>query len=228
MIKPILFNSEMVKAILDGRKTVTRRPIKPGPLAHCFLGSEDEGHTFDFLCGECRDGVFVDWVISVVAPFVPGDVLWVRESWAEMPYGVVYRADDEEPEGWDADDRWNPSIHMKKSSARLFLQVKSINVEHLNDITEEGALSEGAPNEWPMSPIYCSFCKGEGFVDAVHPVSLGHMEIECPYCAEATVRFSNLWNSTVKPADLPTYGWDSNPWVWVIEFEKCDRPEGFL
>ena len=186
MIKPILFNSEMVKAILDGRKTVTRRPIKPRPPAHCFLGSEDEGHTFDFLCGKNRDGVFVDWVVSVVAPFVPGDVLWVRECWAKDSFtdGYIYPT-----EIVGAGQKWRPSIHMPKDAARIFLRVTSVRAEKLQEIDDSGVVAEG-------------------------------LEIGC--------FFDDLWNSTIKPADRLTYGWDSNPWVWVIEFEKCDRPEGFL
>lgn len=160
-------------------------------------------------------------------PCQPGDVLWVRETWAEMPYGFVYRADCEEPEGWDLDDRWRPSIHMRKAAARVFLRVKSVRVERLKDITEDGALAEGVPDERPMSPVYCPYCKGEGTVGALHPASLGYMEVDCPRCAKATERFANLWNSTVKSADLPAYGWEANPWVWVIEFERCDKPEEF-
>ena len=186
MIRPILFNTEMVKAILDGRKTVTRRPIKPRPPAHCFLGSEDEGHTFDFLCGEYRYGAFVDLVVSVVAPFVPGDVLWVRECWAKDSFtdGYIYPT-----EIVGAGQKWRPSIHMPKDAARIFLRVTSVRAEKLQEIDDSGVVAEG-------------------------------LEIGC--------FFDDLWNSTIKPADRLTYGWDSNPWVWVIEFEKCDRPEGFL
>ena len=69
--------------------------------------------------------------------------MYVRETWAEMTYGYVYRADDERPEGWDSDDRWRPSIHMPKEIARIFMRVKSVRIERLNDMAEEDAMAEG-------------------------------------------------------------------------------------
>ena len=230
MIKPILFNSEMAKAIMEGRKTATRRTALKSDELREFKSSEHpEGWWF-------RGRVFRTWdnamrsILGVMSMcrFRTGDILWVREAWSEMPYGFVYRADGEEPDGWDSDDRWSPSIQMPRKAARLFLRVTSVRVEPLQDITEEGALAEGVPDEWPMDPVYCPYCKGEGLAGAIHPVSLGYMEIDCPRCAKARDRFANLWDSTIKPKDRATYGWTSNPWVWVIEFERCDRPEGFV
>ncbi len=220
MIKPMLFSTDMVRAILEDRKTVTRRVVKPQP----------DGRPVPMTKDSCWPGYFaIQGTEKVVRlPYQPGDILWVRETWAEMPYGFVYRADGEEPDGWDSDDRWSPSIHMPRKAARLFLRVTSVRVEPLQDITEEGALAEGVPDEWPMDPVYCPYCKGEGLAGAIHPVSLGYMEIDCPRCAKARDRFANLWDSTIKPKDRATYGWTSNPWVWVIEFERCDRPEGFV
>ena len=220
MIKQILFNTEMVRAILDGRKTCTRRAVKPRP----------EGKPTPMTANSCYPGCFaIGGTPKVIQPpFQPGDILWVRETWAEMPYGFVYRADGEEPEGWEPDDHWHPSIHMPKKAARLFLRATGIRAERLKDVTEESALAEGVPDEWPMSPVYCPYCKGEGMVGSYHPVSLGYMDIDCGHCAKATARFANLWNSTVNSPDRPVYGWDANPWVWVIEFERCERPEGFV
>ncbi len=219
MIKPMLFNMEMVRAILEGRKTVTRRSIRPQP----------EGRPIRMTVNSCYPGCYaIEGTPMVIQPpCQPGDVLWVRETWAEMPYGFVYRADCEEPEGWDPDDKWRPSIHMRKVAARVFLLVKSVRAERLKDITEEGALAEGVPDEWPMPPVYCPYCKGEGTVGALHPGSLGYMEVDCPRCAKAAKRFANLWDSTVKPADRLVYGWEANPWVWVIEFERYEKPEGW-
>lgn len=225
MIRPILFNTEMVKAILDGRKTVTRRPVKPRPPAHCFLGSEDEGHTFDFLCGENRDGVFVDWVVSVVAPFVPGDVLWVRETWTpycmnkENPMKYIYIHGDYCYKATSLDDcrdcdhlsicKWRRSIHMPKEAARIFLRVTDVSVERIQEIDNESARAEGC----------------DGRYSGPHDGATSDWIQNYDFSVE---RFQTLWDSTIKPENLPAYGWNANPWVWVIEFEKCDRPEGFL
>lgn len=229
MIKPMFFNTEMVRAILEERKSVTRRvALKSDELRSFPCSSYPDGWWFRGRVYASKDKAMcsVEGVMRL-CEYHPGDVLWVRETWAEMPYGIVYRADGEEPEGWDQDDRWRPSIHMRKDVARIFLRVKSVRVERLKDISEEGALAEGVPDEWPMSPVYCPYCKGEGTVGAIHPVSLGYMEVDCPRCAKATERFANLWDSTVKPFNRPAYGWEANPWVWVIEFERCDKPEEF-
>lgn len=203
-MKPILFNTEMVRALLDGRKTVMRRVVNPQPM--CFgpniAYTDHEADLFydanvgRLRCRVCgcfpqysREGTEVShyWEPS----YKPGDVIYVRETWAELPYGYVYRADDECPEGWDRDDRWRPSIHMPKELARLFLRVNSVRIERLSDITEEDAVAEGfpgvpagkdSPPEW----------------------------------------FSQLWNKTIKPIERDVYGWDASPYVWVIEFEKIN------
>ena len=181
--KPILFNTEMVRAIRDGRKTQTRRIIKPQPTCPRWnnigwLGWDD-GHGY-----------------QIVAPCSPGDILWVRETWSEMPYGFVYRADNERPEGWDHEDRWHPSIHMPKEAARIFLRVKYVRPEQLNDMDEDDAIAEGFPD----SPAGTD-----------SPLE----------------RFATLWDKTIKRVDLKKYGWYANPWVWVIEFERCEKPEGW-
>lgn len=172
--KPILFNTEMVKAILDGRKTQTRRVIR-----------FPEGTTGRLPEGGARDYVYYLGGIKR-PPYQPGDILWVRETWAKMPYGYVYRADDEAPEGWDSADRWRPSIHMPRKAARLFLLVENVRIERLQDMTDDDAVAEGFSGL--MTP----------------PLAW----------------FADLWSRTVKPADLPRYGWSANPWVWVIEFER--------
>ena len=181
--KPILFNTEMVKAILDERKTQTRRIIKPQPSAPRWnnigwLGWDD-GHG-------CR----------MKPPCEQGDVLWVREAWSEMPYGFVYRADGEAPVGWDADDCWHPSIHMPKEAARIFLRIKDVRIELLQAMDEEAAIAEG-------------------FADS--PAGAG----------SPLMRFVELWDKTIKRGDLREFGYHANPWVWVIEFERCEKPEGW-
>lgn len=185
-VKPILFNTKMVQAILEGRKTQTRRVIKqfvPGDAQFGYTAFTPGGNIF------CR-GNFADGYGEKFykLPYLPGDVLWVRETWAEMPYGYVYRADGE-PVGWDAYDRWNPSIHMPKEAARIFLRVTGVRVERLQEISRDSAISEGC--------------------NAAIPV----------------LEFKAIWDTTIKPADRDKYGWDASPWVWVIRFERCEKPE---
>ena len=98
--------------------------------------------------------------------------------------------------------RWHPSIHMPKEAARLFLRVKNVRVERLQDIDEEGAKAEGA-----------NFQEGK------------HVGVEEKMRCSAVARFAEIWNRTIQPEDIGLYGWDANPWVWVIEFERCEKPE---
>ena len=221
-MKPILFNTDMVRAILKGRKTVTRRVMKPQPWGTCpNTGGDHElepdnffgGVATGFVCARCGQGVCPPHMKYPVGEALfrpmcwPGDILYVRETWAEMPYGYVYRADDESPEGWDNDDRWRPSIHMPNEAARLFLRVKSVRAERLQDITEEQARAEGCDGR-------CN-CPSSGA-----PGSLSCVERDF-----SIEKFESVWDSTIKHDDLLLYGWDANPWVWVIEFERCERPE---
>lgn len=197
-IKPILFNTEMVRAILDGRKSCTRRLVKPEPQGY-FEVSEEPLYVYDTDGNQGK----------ITPPYQPGDILYVRETWhkyikrvgkgescrfAEF-YG--YRASVANSE--DADEPWRPSIHMPKEAARIWLKVTEVRVERLQEITPQGAWKEGAR---------CS---------CLHPV---------PDCAGNKIAFVNIWNSTIKKSDLDRYGWDANPWVWVIEFERCEKPEG--
>lgn len=235
-MKPILFNTEMVKALLDGRKTVTRRLVKPQPSKKASWLDKCAGvYTFS-------DATFPH------EPYSSGDILYVRETWGIAGFNpesnemfVEYKADGananivlpEEKfqkyyEGMsEAEPDWHPSIHMPKGAARIFLRVTDVRVERLQEITEEQAVKEGVPADWPMDKVYCHICKGEGLIGAVHPVSLGFMEVECPHCEKGTSRFQNLWNSTIKPTDLPLYGWDASPWVWVIGFEKISKEDAY-
>lgn len=153
-MKPILFNSDMVRAILDERKTCTRRVVKPQPKdAYAIIDSDDETHTFDLLCGNrVAGGLLADWAETVKAPYWPGDFLYVRETWTAWsrtmgtPPVLYYKADGNAPDGI----KWRPSIHMPKEAARIFLRVTNVRVEHLQDITEEQAVAEGA------LPVYLS------------------------------------------------------------------------
>lgn len=194
-IKPILFNTEMVRAILDGRKDATRRIVKgfiPDDAVWGYTAFTPKGYI------SCR-GTFADGYGEKFfkLPCEPGDILYVRETWKKAPNGYYYYED------WQRNDiadvtKWKPSIHMPKEAARIWLKVTDVRVERLQEITADSIRNEG------LSSL------------AVH---CGDMEI-------ALKEWENLWNSTIKKSDLDRYGWDENPYVWVIEFERCEKPEG--
>lgn len=172
-ILPILFNTEMVRAILDGRKTCTRRLVKPQPTAH-----------YGTLC--------------IKSPYQPGDILYVRETWMDYAGLIMYKADCNKYKLESlnfAGFGWKPSIHMPKNVARIWLKVTDVRVERLQEITSEQICREGVETEYPH------VLNGE----------------------EKRYAFSVLWNSTIKKSDLDRYGWHANPWVWVIEFEQCEK-----
>ena len=194
-IKPILFNTEMVRAILDGRKDATRRIVKgyiPDDAVWGYTAFTPKGYI------SCR-GTFADGYGEKFfkLPCEPGDILYVRETWKKAPNGYYYYED------WQRNDiadvtKWKPSIHMPKEAARIWLKVTDVRVERLQDITSEQIGREGVEVEYPH------VLNGE----------------------EKRYAFSRLWDSTIKKSDLDRYGWNASPWVWVIEFERCEKPEG--
>ena len=139
-MKPILFNTEMVRAILEGRKTVTRRSVKFGRGQNPkWSGYVPDG---DVLYGSNN-------IPAAKAPCQAGDVLWVRETWTSVPDGsYVYKASVECPDAWRG--TWHPSIHMPKEAARIFLQVKEVRVERLQEMTLKDAAMEGMDLQGPM------------------------------------------------------------------------------
>jgi len=204
-VKPILFNTDMVRAILESRKTVTRRVVKPQPeenrihkLGYCIAGDKDDIGKFGF--GSDEYGGTISWARP---PYNPDDILYVRETWQKTyindgtthptNFKYEYKASDEQRTVY----RWNPSIHMPNEAARIWLKVTNVRVERLQDISTRQIENEGVETEEP-------FClNGEEIIYA----------------------FSQLWDSTIKKADIRRYGWKSNPWVWVIEFERCEKPQ---
>lgn len=240
--KPILFNTEMVRAILEGRKTVTRRVIKHD-IDAILSSPYHQEHP------ETPDKILIEKLC--LPPYKKEDILYVRETWnygyietSDIPEkidmwfeqtnpndncgeyiktlcGYFYKADEDAP-GRDIGMIWRPSIHMPKEAARIFLRVTDVRVERLQEITEEQAEKEGMPDSlsYPINPIYCPICHGNGIVGGYNPESLGFEDKECPDCNTSVKRFRNLWNSTIKKNDIDRYGWDANPWVWVIEFER--------
>lgn len=210
--RPILFNTEMVRVILDGRKSCTRRIVKHDVEA--ILNSPyHKEHP------EVEDKQIISKLCMPL--YQPGDILYVRETfawcpcwdcgldttpdgcknpviydWKKKEHGCyMYRASCEDSK-YSSADTWHPSIHMPKEAARIFLKVTDVRVERLQEIDIEGIRNEGLSS----AAVHCR-----------------DMEI-------ALKEWEILWNSTIKKSDLDRYGWDANPYVWVIEFERCEKP----
>ena len=184
-VLPILFNTEMVRVILGDKKTCTRRVVK-------FLPGENPQWT-----GYVKDGLMLyngrNEPCIRKAPYQPGDILYVRESFVQAASHIFwYKADDKE--FLSKCKSWKPSIHMPKDAARIWLKVTDVRVERLQEMDWKDALEEG------IDPRLC--------------VKLSH----------SLAKFRKIWDSTIKKSDMEQYGWDANPWVWVIEFERCEKP----
>ena len=229
-IKPILFNTEMVRAILDGRKSCTRRLVK-NDVEAVLNSPYHKAHP------EVEDKQIISKLCN--PPYQPGDILYIRETWAWCPcwdcgldveeigcgheeeqryndekkeHGCyIYRASCADNE-YPSVDTWHPSIHMPKEAARIWLKVTDVRVERLHEITEDGALREGAQG------IRCDHA-GLGVYGCTDCMNTGWIE-------PPQVEFMQIWDSTIKKSDLDRYGWDANPWVWAIEYERCEKPEG--
>lgn len=212
MVKPILFNGNMVRAILEGRKTVTRRKIDID-ISNQF-DVEVDGSVICYIDPATGDRYKPEGLCR----YHPGDTLYVRETWNQLArvdengythyddLFYVYRADKNQPDLYDdngfyMDDterKWHPSIHMPKEAARIWLKVTNVKVERLQNMDAEAAWKEGAR---------CT---------CMYPV---------PDCAGNKAEFIKIWDSTILKKNISLYGWDANPWVWVIEFERCEKPE---
>ena len=192
--RPILFSGPMVRAILEGRKTQTRRVVKPQPPTAFVTVRVEDGTQFSWCLR--NQSAFdlpesaADW-LTLRCPYgVPGDRLWVRETWGSCTTnGTVcsgYRADVAlRPEIEAGVDRWRPSIHMPRWASRLLLEVKAVRVERLQEISEDDAFAEGiSGGDWLGNPV-------------------------------GTYR--ELWDSINAKRG---HSWESNPWVWVVEFER--------
>ena len=215
MIKPILFNTDMVKAILEGRKTITRRVIKPQPKTDSTVTLFS---TFDYA------DISYDGALKL-SPYQPGDILYVRETWRcwrahryEATADIKYKAggdgirlyfsngstdnpnrDDYDSfigKWWTGGYGWKPSIHMPKEAARIFLRVTNVSVARIQDITTKDIQKEGLTSM---------------------AVFAGDKEI-------ARQEWALLWDGTITGKDYNKYCFSSNPWVWVSEFERTEKP----
>lgn len=220
---PILFSTAMVQAILDGRKTQTRRGIKTADIIDTpdrfkYVGNTktnlDLPHPADDIgriwhCWELKNSNAKTWIDY--CPYgQPGDVLWVRETWAknEIPTGWPYHymTDNDLPEVMT----WKPSIHMPKAACRMWLRVTNVRVERLQDISEDDAKAEGVEKHAHGFKIYT-------------PETPSNVGVYDACFRSPKDSFESLWHKINGEES-----WAANPWVWVIEFEPCEMPEGFL
>lgn len=211
--KPILFNTDMVSAILGGGKTVTRRVIKPRYKKNerGFFTATIAGTLF--LCYSDEEG---EETRRVKAAYQVGDLLYVREAWNCLPIPEPLRGTSKtywyKADGAEAGDKWRPSIHMPKEAARLFLRVTSVRAEQLQDIiTGDYKTPLNINREGLILP--CSRCT--------------HHNGDCKnFIAQKSCRlvdeYVKLWNGTVPKSDLYKYGWAVNPPVLVVTFKRVE------
>jgi len=192
---PILFSTPMVQAILEGRKTMTRRIIKsPTGLFGIGMAKYEPNTNFHY---HNREVIALDEnersVKNILCPYGhPGDVLWVREKWSDgCMGGYIYAGGrtEQELKDYSYSYSWRPSIHMPKAACRIFLKITDIRVERLQDIDESDAKDEGM-----ISSCINNYCD----------------------------HFMEVWETINGKKS-----WDENPWVWVISFERCEKPENF-
>ena len=284
-LKPILFNTDMVTALLNGTKAVTRRPLKPyNPIKSTRMGGYKQG---DGLWVEKTDDITyvkdysfstcwysLNEYIKRCSKYQIGDVLYVRETWKchcarrfDANVDILYKAggkpkriefangnidlanrDDYDVfiSKWFNHDKWIPSLHMPKELARIFLKITDVRLEPLQNITNDQAKTEG------VNHLYDDLSDAEydRWSKAVHittPKDQQHyrnylwhgnfgkygtgnkVSDNWPYQQsgydDPKDSFSSLWNSTVPLKDWETYGWNANPYVWVIEFEPLTEDE---
>ena len=197
-IKPILFNTDMVRAIMDGRKTCTRRVVKTRRKDACgfYVTKRTDGSFTGIYEYDEDERMFEN---QLIPPYKPGDILYVRETWhrytkrvgkgegchLEEHYG--YKASIANSE--DVEEPWKPSIHMPKEAARIWLKVTDVRVERLQDITDDGAKAEGAN---------CKDGKNVGWQEKQRRTAIE--------------RFSEIWESTVSKEKMEI--------LWWFYFEK--------
>lgn len=207
---PILFNGDMVRAVLAGQKTQTRRPMKPIPVYP---------DAFDGLRREIHDGQVHFWASGAELPAhkfrcpygQPDDRLWVKETHARHPQfaEVAYRADGEEFEdadGFTWHPKWTPSIFMPRALCRITLEITDIRVERVQNITSDGAIAEGA---YEVRKV------GDDIAHATWTMDGLDWRYDTPREA-----FAATWDSLYAARGL---GWDVNPWVWVITFKRAEE-----
>ena len=221
--RPILFSAPMVRAILEYRKTQTRRIVKGAAWKMIFFDDE-----CDSWCGSNEEDFMNDPHAKVIPPQygVPGDRLWVRESFQPLyadgyndqtvnyetgkGYAPNYSADGRlvdyvDPDG-NITDKCIPSIFMPRWASRITLEIEAVRVERLIEISEDGVVAEGV-----IAPR-CEHC---GYTRADARFQMDHRFCQSPEPSSAIPIYRELWESINGPGS-----WDANPWVWVIQFRR--------
>lgn len=231
--RPILFSAPMVRAILDGTKTQTRRVVKPVGNDEGFI-LKDEGNGWwpyrsaDGESGFYRDRYGYDMESPILCPYgKPGDLMWVRETFADLRgTGIEHRSDPagpiqrfafaaDCPPGSYSDEarkefgvKWKPSIHMPRAASRITLEITGVRVERLNDCSEADAKAEGIGG-YPFRP------------DDGYPLCTGYMvgadDGKSTLYPTAREPYQRLWESINGAGS-----WDANPWVWMVEFKRLE------
>lgn len=226
--KPILFNTEMTRAINNDTKTETRRVLRPQPKYENGLWKIGDAAWNDNISS--FRPVYGHTLYNRL-PYHKDDVLYVRETWSVDNHNWLYRADfsDTDLEKLKNIMRWSPSIHMPKKAARIFLRVTDVRVERLQNMTVDDCLKEGAT---ALPPPICrdeiSFPKGfehltkEKQDDWIEGAARARYIGWCDFADELFHSMTTIWNGTIKKSDLPQYGWDANPWVLVTTFERLE------
>ena len=209
-IKPILFSTPMVQAIMNGKKSMTRRVVS-------FNAGFNPNWT-----GYVSDGAVIygsNNIPAAKAKYKQGDILWVRETWANPSDAEIHNDADAGMYLYKADypllpaapGKWRPSIFMPKDAARIFLRVKNVRAERLQDISNEDAIKEGFEGSECSHPdgFPCTDCLNSGWIEPPR------------------VSFAILWEELNGARCGGVYQWGMNPYVWVIEFEQCEKPEGW-
>ena len=205
--RPILFSGPMVRAILEGRKTQTRRVMKPQPelSSNSIIG---EFPVLNHHGAQFRRSGILD-----CCPYgAPGDRLWVRETWGESGYQrIEYKAHPADGKDFRCVSRWRPSIHMPRLASRITLEIEDVRVERLEEITAADAVAEGLSCLTKDGSLYkYGIADWEGKPDVKFPWQ--------EWDKEPRAAFAKLWDSINAKRG---YSWALNPWVWKITFKKC-------
>ncbi|MFT0167542.1 hypothetical protein ACLKMY_00740 [Paraburkholderia mimosarum] len=217
--RPILFSGPMVRAILDGRKTQTRRVVKPQP----YIDEMDNFVWNGWNFGQNARGVPhiqalaspVPWnkTKRVLCPYgAPGDRLWVRETWNFANTAIGSAREEDGPFTYATypayptiDGKWKPSIHMPRYASRLSLEITNVHIERLQGISEADAAAEGVESLRSEGEFWKDYLRSTARCDEL-------------ICLNARDSFWTLWDSLNAARG---FGWEKNPWAWVVEFRRA-------